>query len=365
MDRFQGESFHNLSLDEWITKFGRIYGKRHDKHTTEYMISRLVEEVAELVNPMELQNNEEIGPGIADVFSWICSIAYKLNIDLSALTWKKYGGPNAPRPSKIHENMSLPLIEFSQPGNLKEWQNLISRVYKDENIRLTPTTALVAMMKDVGDLAMLNRKRESQDLVTSKLAAILAWTLTISELLRMDLADVVYKKYDDHCPVCHQATCDTDICHPLENMFVSFGTRVNDEEKYSILDASVKYGYKTMTNVSPIVQNTKDLSASMDLINRSDAACVVLSELQSGDASNEPEYFQIFEVLACLSVLSRGNVWVFSKGKTTEFKSYIDGVFTSEKISVQGYSDPAQLRILFENALNALNVRRTQLAKTQ
>ncbi|MCL5067184.1 MAG: hypothetical protein M1368_02370, partial [Thaumarchaeota archaeon] len=55
-------SFRGLTLDQWITKFGRIYGRRHDKHTTEYMISRLVEEVAELVNPMESQDRTEIAP---------------------------------------------------------------------------------------------------------------------------------------------------------------------------------------------------------------------------------------------------------------------------------------------------------------
>src|SRR5579875_3387794 len=94
--------FSHLTLDEWIGKFGRIYGKRHDKHTTEYMISRLVEGVAELVSPMEAQDRSTIGPSLADVFSWICSLAYKLKIDLSSLAWEKYG-KNAPRPRGFPE----------------------------------------------------------------------------------------------------------------------------------------------------------------------------------------------------------------------------------------------------------------------
>ena len=74
------QDFVNLSLDEWLTKFGRIYGKRHDKHTTEYIISRLVEEVAELVNPMESQDIALIDPSLADVFSWICSQGHLRNM---------------------------------------------------------------------------------------------------------------------------------------------------------------------------------------------------------------------------------------------------------------------------------------------
>jgi NTP pyrophosphatase (non-canonical NTP hydrolase) len=366
LDLFQSENFENLSLDEWITKFGRIYGKRHDRHTTEYMISRLVEEVAELVNPMDLQNNYEIGPGLADVFSWICSIAYKLNIDLSDLTWKKYGGQNAPRPRGNKEEMYVvPLGEYSQPRNLREWQNLISRVYKNENVRLTPTTALVAMMKDVGDLAMLNRKRVGQDQITSKLASIFAWTLTIAGLLKLDLTLLVYRKYDDHCPVCRQATCDTDICHPLVNMFVSFGSRVSDEEKYAVLDTAAKFGYKALTNVSPNLENTRDLSASLDLLNRSDAACIILSERESGEPWNQIDYSQVFEVLACFSVLSKGNVWLFSKGLASDFKSYLEKVFSSEKITVVNYADSRHLRSIFENSLDALEKRKPVSAKVQ
>ncbi|MDA4111202.1 MAG: hypothetical protein OK439_01580 [Thaumarchaeota archaeon] len=365
MDAYQSENFENLSLDEWITKFGRIYGKRHDKHTTEYMISRLVEEVAELVNPMELQNSEEIGPGLADVFSWICSLAYKLNIDLSELTWQKYGGQNAPRPSGSKNQIVGPSLgEFSQPRTLREWQNLISRVYRNENIRLTPMSALVAMMKDVGDLAMLNRKRESPDQITSKLSAIFAWTLSISELLRLDLAVVVFRKYDDHCPVCLQPTCDTDICHPLVNMFVSFGTLVRDEEKYALLDTVAKFGYKTLINASPAVQNTKDLSTSLDLINRSDAGCIVLSDSELPESNKQLDYWQIFEVLACLSVLSKGNLWVFSKGKTNEFKSYIEQVFSSEKISILSYTDARHLRAILEISLSNLEKRKESMSKS-
>ncbi|MFI5419544.1 MAG: hypothetical protein ACHQ1H_01110 [Nitrososphaerales archaeon] len=366
MDLFQAGEFENLSLEEWITKFGRIYGKRHDRHTTEYMISRLVEEVAELVNPMELQNVDEIGPGLADVFSWICSIAYKLNIDLSELTWRKYGGPNAPRSRSFgKENLvGIPLGEFSLPRNLGEWQSLISRVYKNENTRLTPTTALVAMMKDVGDLAMLNRKRTGADQVTSKLAAILAWTLTISALLRLDLAEVVFRKYDDHCPVCLQSTCDTDICHPLVNMFVSFGSRVNDEEKYAVLDAASKFGYKTLTNVSPNIQNTRDLSASMDLVNKSDAACIVLSEVEAGESWSQIDYFQIFEALSCYSILSKGNVWLFAKGISSDFKTYLETAFSSEKITILPYSDSRHLRAIFENSLDVLNRRKPAMSRS-
>ena len=45
--------------------------------------------------------------------------------------------------------------------------------------------ALVAMMKDVGELAMLHRKRVPMEKITSKLAAILAWTLTMAQLLKL------------------------------------------------------------------------------------------------------------------------------------------------------------------------------------
>ena len=349
--------FENLSLDEWLRKFGRIYGKRHDKHTTEYMISRLVEEVAELVNPMESQDKDQISPTLADVFSWICSLAYKLNLDLSSLAWQKYG-LHAPRPRIGKSESSTPsLSDFSQPVTLREWQVFISKLYQKENTRLTPMNALIAMMKDVGDLAMLNRKRATQDQITSKVAAMLAWTLTIAELLKLDLARVVYQKYDDRCPVCLQSTCDTDVCHPLVNMYVSFGEGTTDDEKYVVLDCAAKFGYKALVNVSPVVESTRDLSTSIDLISKSDLACIVLHAPMSEAGRKQSQYRQEFEVLSCYSVLSKGNVWVFAKA-SEDFASYLNEAFSSEKITVNEFNDTNHLRALFEHSLDDLKSKK-------
>lgn len=355
-------SFENLSLDEWLRKFGRIYGKRHDKHTTEYMISRLVEEVAELVNPMESQDKDQIAPNLADVFSWICSIAYKLNIDLSSLAWQKYG-LNAPRPISGSESSPPSLSDFSQPVTLRDWQTFISKLYQKENTRLTPMNALIAMMKDVGDLAMLNRKRATQNQITSKLAAILAWTMAIADLLKLDLAQVVYKKYDDRCPVCLQSTCDTDVCHPLTNMYVSFGERTTDEEKYVVLDCAAKFGYKSLVNVSPVVESTRDLSTSIDLINKSDVACIILHATTSDSGGNQSQYRQVFEVLSCYSVLSKGNVWVFAKAGEA-FATYLTATFSAEKIEVNLFNDVNHLRALFERSLDDLKSKKEKFSKS-
>lgn len=357
----QQRKFQILTLDEWLTKFGRIYGKRHDKHTAEYMISRLVEEVAELVNPMETQDNSLIAPNLADVFSWTCSLAYKLNIDLSSLAWNKYG-KNTPRPA-WSKGAQASLADFAQPSTLREWQVFISELYKTENTRLTPMNALVSMMKDVGDLAMMNRKRVPQEQISSKVAAILAWTLTISELLKLDLAQIVNEKYDDHCPVCLQPTCDTDICHPLSNMYVSFGEDTTDEEKYAILDTAAKFGYKTLVNTSPSIQSTRDLSISRDLISKSDAACIVLSVKPVGDKERCAEYRQVFETLSCYSVLSKGNVWVFAKSGAEDFSGFLSSTFASERVLVNSFTDPNHLGALFERALSDLDARKKSLSK--
>jgi NTP pyrophosphatase (non-canonical NTP hydrolase) len=359
----EDQRFQNLSLDEWLTKFGRIYGKRHDKHTTEYMISRLVEEVAELVNPMEAQDSSQIAPNLADVFSWICSLAYKLNMDLSTLAWQKYG-KNAPRPAwSKTDSLQASLGDFSQPSTLREWQIFISKLYQNENTRMTPMNALVAMMKDVGDLAMMNRKRAPLEQLSSKVAAILAWTLAISDLLKLDLARIVNEKYDDHCPVCLQPTCDTDVCHPLLNMFVSFGDGTTDEEKYSVLDGATKFGYKTLVNSSPSVQSTRDLTTSRELISKSDAACIILPAQNSGENAHESEYRQIFETLSCYSILSRGNVWIFAKEGREDFADYLKKTFTSEKVAVNLYLDANHLRALLEKALSDLNTKRKIMSK--
>lgn len=346
--------YASLSLDQWIAKFGRIYGKRHDKHTTEYMISRLVEEVAELVNPMESQDKGQIAPNLADVFSWTCSLAFKLGIDLPALAWQKYG-VNAPRPA-WSEGAQPMLQDYAPPLTLREWQGFISKLYRKENMRLTPTNSLVAMMKDVGDLAMLNRKRAPMEQITSKLSAILAWTLTIAELLQLDLAAEVFTKYDDHCPSCGESICDTDVCHPFKTMYVSFAPDTSDEEKYAILDSATSFGFKPLLNPTMTIGNTRDLSTSLDLISRSDAASVVLSGGGSNDDKQQQQSYKlVFDALACYSILSKGNVWIFEKdGSPGGLAEYIERAFANEKIKVMRYKDSGNLKGLFENCLGNL-----------
>lgn len=358
-DHATERSFDDLSLDDWLSRFGRIYGKRHDKHTTEYMISRLVEEVAELVNPMESQDKAQIAPNLADVFSWTCSLAFKLDIDLSSLAWQKYG-QHAPRPS-WSQAAQPSLQEFSMPQTLRDWQKFISKVYQEENLRLTPTNSLVAMMKDVGDLAMLNRKRAPLEQITSKLAAILAWTLTIAQLLQLDLATIVDQKYDDHCPVCTQTICDTDVCHPFKTMYVSFSTETPDEEKYVILDSASTFGFKTLVNSTALLESTRDLSASLDLISKSDAACVLLPS----DPSKQPAYGQVFEALACYSMLSKGNVWLFGRDKTKGLGEFLERVFANEQIEVTPYRDVNNLKGLFENYLQILQDKRARTSQSK
>jgi NTP pyrophosphatase (non-canonical NTP hydrolase) len=321
------------------------------------MISRLVEEVAELVNPMDLQDKTLIAPNLADVFSWTCSLAFKLDIDLSSLAWQKYG-VHAPHPPWSQPDQPS-LQEYSMPQTLRDWQNLISKVYQEENQRLSPTNSLVAMMKDVGDLAMLNRKRAPIDQITSKLAAIFAWTLTIAQLLQLDLASIVNDKYDDQCPMCRQSICDTDVCHPFKTMYVSFSSETSDEEKYVILDSAANFGFRTLVNSAMAVESTRDISASFDLISKSDAACILLH----GGVSTHPEYGQAFETLACFSLLSKGNVWVFGKDETKGLPEYLEQTFSDEKIKVIYYEDTKNLKALFENSLHALRLKRSITAE--
>lgn len=353
----------DLSLDDWLSKFGRIYGQRHEKHTTEYMISRLVEEVAELVNPMEAQDRAEIAPNLADVFSWTCSIAYKLNIDLSTVTWEKYG-TNAPRPKS--DNLQAKkgsLQSFSHPHSLKDWQLFISELYRAENSRLSPMNALVAMMKDVGDLAMIQRKRDPQNEITLKLAAILAWTLTIAQLLQLDLSTVVNEKYDNRCPECGKEICDTDICHPFKTMFVSFGRNTGDEEKYVVLDSAAKRGFKTLVNPTPALESTSELSTSIDLINNSDVACIVLSTRGSGIDDLKATYRQIFESLACFAMLSKGDIWVFTRDPSKDLESFLKTAFQGEGIEAISYVDANHLKGLFDRCLSDLERKKDMAAR--
>ncbi len=95
------------------------------------------------------------------------------------------------------------------PISLEDFQALIRRMYLEKDLARGVDGTFMWLMEEVGELAAALREgsREEQ---TAEFADVLAWLTTIANVVDVDLAAAVRKKYGAGCPGCGQFVCNCD-----------------------------------------------------------------------------------------------------------------------------------------------------------
>ncbi len=89
---------------------------------------------------------------------------------------------------------------------IKEFQNLISRLYqKRDSLRGTDKTFLW-FLEEVGELTRAYRRNELKNL-GQEMADVMAWLVSLANLMQIDLEAEVLKKYPQVCPLCLTNPC--------------------------------------------------------------------------------------------------------------------------------------------------------------
>jgi NTP pyrophosphatase (non-canonical NTP hydrolase) len=93
--------------------------------------------------------------------------------------------------------------------SLQDFQALIRRMYLEKDIARGVDGTFMWLMEEVGELAAALREgtREEQ---AAEFADVLAWLTTIANVVDVDLADAVRRKYGAGCPGCRQFVCTCD-----------------------------------------------------------------------------------------------------------------------------------------------------------
>lgn len=89
---------------------------------------------------------------------------------------------------------------------LREFQELIDRMYSEKDRRRGMAGTFVWLIEEIGELASAlgegNQAKKAEEF-----ADVLAWIATLANIEGIDLADAVRKKYGPGCPGCGQMVC--------------------------------------------------------------------------------------------------------------------------------------------------------------
>ncbi len=96
---------------------------------------------------------------------------------------------------------------------MKAAQELMRELYYERDKARDFSITLLKVVKEMGELAnaMIIKNKTKQE---EELADVLAWLLSIANLLEIDAEKAFYEKYPMNCRKCQTKPC---TCEPIEN----------------------------------------------------------------------------------------------------------------------------------------------------
>ncbi len=88
---------------------------------------------------------------------------------------------------------------------IKEFQDLIRQIYFTRDVQRGPDKTFLWFLEEVGEFTRAYRRK--QDNVGKEMADVMAWLVSMANLLEIDLETELLKKYPRVCPLCSSIPC--------------------------------------------------------------------------------------------------------------------------------------------------------------
>ncbi len=92
---------------------------------------------------------------------------------------------------------------------IREFQNMIREIYFHKDSKRGVGKTFLWFIEEVGELSEAIRKGDREGM-GEELADVLAWLLSLANLLGVDLEEAAKKKYPGVCPYCGKKPCECE-----------------------------------------------------------------------------------------------------------------------------------------------------------
>jgi NTP pyrophosphatase (non-canonical NTP hydrolase) len=91
---------------------------------------------------------------------------------------------------------------------ISDFQNLIKNLYLQNDLERGVRSSFIWLIEEIGELAtLLNSKNLDKKKVAEELADVIAWTISIANILDIDIEKALYEKYPNKCIKCSSSPC--------------------------------------------------------------------------------------------------------------------------------------------------------------
>lgn len=88
-------------------------------------------------------------------------------------------------------------------------QDLMAKLYLDKDLKRGLEKTVLKLVEEVGELSeavLLQNKNK----ITEEIVDVIAWTLSIANILEINVEEDFMKKYPNSCPKCKKNPCSCD-----------------------------------------------------------------------------------------------------------------------------------------------------------
>ena len=92
---------------------------------------------------------------------------------------------------------------------MSEFQALLKKLYLHKDLNRGIKSTYIWLIEEVGELATLINAKELDKLkISEELADIIAWTISVANILNIDIEGAIINKYPNKCKKCNYSPCN-------------------------------------------------------------------------------------------------------------------------------------------------------------
>ncbi|MFX1338332.1 MAG: MazG nucleotide pyrophosphohydrolase domain-containing protein [Promethearchaeota archaeon] len=92
---------------------------------------------------------------------------------------------------------------------ISDFQRLIKEIYYHQDSKRGIKNTFIWLIEEIGELAnLLKEQKIDIEKASQELADVIAWTISIANLLEIDLEKALKEKYPNKCIKCNRIPCE-------------------------------------------------------------------------------------------------------------------------------------------------------------
>ena len=92
---------------------------------------------------------------------------------------------------------------------MSEFQALLKKLYLHKDLNRGIKSTYIWLIEEIGELAtLLNNQELDNEKISEELADIIAWTISIANILNIDIEEAIRSKYPIKCKKCNSSPCN-------------------------------------------------------------------------------------------------------------------------------------------------------------